>query len=70
MKQKLEAMGWVMYYECTLRCGHKQWYNHKDFKGYVVIVKGNNFSIEKDNNRIAGPLHQYQLEDTLKKFIQ
>lgn len=69
MKELLEKKGWVMYYECTLRCGHKQFYNHPQHKGYEVTVKGPTFTIKLNNSVICGPLSGYQMEDSLKKFV-
>lgn len=70
MKAKLEAKGWFMYYECTLRCGHKQFYNHVQFKGFEVVVKDNIFTIRLNNQVIAGPFHGFQLDEKLKQFVK
>jgi len=70
MKQQLEAKGWVMYYECVRRCGHKQYYNHPDHQKYEVVVKGNTFNIRLENHVIGGPFHRYQLDEKLKQFVK
>lgn len=70
MKELLLSKGWVMYYECTLRCGHKQWYNNTQHIGYEVVVKGQTFTLQLNNQVIAGPLYGYQLEQTLNKFVK
>lgn len=69
MKQVLESKGWVMYYDC-LTCGHKQYFNHPDKKGYEVRakVKNNTFSILLNNLIIAGPFWGYEIEQKLLQY--
>jgi len=70
MKQKLEALGWKMYYECDT-CGGKQQFNHESYNGYEIRAKKrtNTFSILLNNHVIAGPFWNYQLEEKLKKHV-
>ena len=67
MKQVLESKGWIMYYECVLMCGHKQYFNHLDKKGYDIRakVKNNTFSILLNNMIIAGPFWGFEIEQKL-----
>jgi hypothetical protein len=67
MREALEAKGWVMYYECILTCGHKQYFNHPDKKGYEIRskIKNNTFSILLNNMIIAGPYWGFEIEEKL-----
>ncbi|MDB5200575.1 MAG: hypothetical protein JWO92_2538 [Chitinophagaceae bacterium] len=71
MKEKLEANGWKMYYECNTCAGHKQFYKNDAKEGYEVRIKVKNqtFSILLKNMVIAGPFWGYQIEEKLKKHV-
>jgi hypothetical protein len=70
MKQVLESKGWVMYYECVVPCGHKQYFNHPEKNGYEIRakVKNNTFSILLNNMVIAGPFWGFEIEEKLLKY--
>ena len=72
MKQILENNGWKMYHECIVPCGHKQYFNHPDKKGFEVRakVKNNTFSILLNNLIIAGPFWGYEIEQKLLQHVK
>ena len=72
MKEVLEANGWKMYHECDTCSGHKQFFKNDDKPGYEVRVKvkNNTFSILLNNMIIAGPFWNYQLEESLTKYVK
>ena len=70
MKQKLEAKGWVMYYECG-RCGGKQYFVNSAHPNYEVIAKPkiHTFRILLQSQVIAGPFAEYLLEEKLAQYV-
>lgn len=69
MREKLEANGWVMYWQCGAPC-FKQYFNHADFDDYEIRykIKSKTFSIMFKNQVAAGPFWEYQLEQKLEEW--
>lgn len=68
MKEKLESLGWKMYYDCQTCGGRKQYFNHTSKPGYDIRVnaKTGTFRIYFKNQLSGGPFWAYQLEKQLK----
>lgn len=67
MKEKLEALGWHMYYKCNTCGGQKQYFSHSSFPGYEIRckLKYQTFSIILNNHHVGGPYWGYQIEAKL-----
>ncbi len=71
MKKTLEGKGWAMYWECGAPC-FKQYFNHEHYPGYEIRykTKSKTFSIIYQNQIVAGPFWEYQLEEKLNEFVK
>ena len=72
MKEKLEALEWKLYYECSRCNGQKQYFTNPAKPKYEIRTRPKNqtFSILYENHVIAGPFYGYQLGEKLSKYVQ
>lgn len=66
MKEVLVSYGWVHYHTCSPSCGRKEYFNHKDKPGRVIITrpKKNTFEVHLNGTTVKTG-YNYQLKDYL-----